>query len=102
MRSMRNAKMNPRAKSAAVAATALLGITVLAGCSSSSEEPAADETTSQQSEESTQLLPPVIIEPEQKEATAKVGDFIDIVVDDIVGTTVATSEHQHRCSPGLR
>jgi len=92
MRSMSNAKLNPRAKSAAVAATALLGITVLAGCSSSSEEPAADETTSQQSEESTQLLPPVIIEPEQKEATAKVGDFIDIVVDDIVGTTVATSD----------
>ena len=92
MRSMRNAKLNPLAKSAAVAVTALLGITVLAGCSSSSEEPAADETTSEQSEESTQLLPPVIIEPEQKEATATVGDFIDIVVDEVLGTTISTDD----------
>lgn len=91
MRSVRNVKMNPLAKSAAVAATALLGVTVLAGCSSSSEEPAADETTSQESEESTQMLPPVIVEPGQTEATAKVGDFIDIVVDEVIGTTVATS-----------
>lgn len=92
MRSMRNAKVNPVAKSAAVAVTALLGITVLAGCSSSSEEPAADETVSEQSEESTQLLPPVIIEPEQKEATATVGDFIDIVVDEVLGTTISTDD----------
>jgi hypothetical protein len=89
---MRNAKLKPLAKSAAVAVTALLGITVLAGCSSSSGEPAADETTSEQSEESTQLLPPVIIEPEQKEATATVGDFIDIVVDEVLGTTISTDD----------
>lgn len=90
MRTMRNAIANPFAKTAAVGATALLGMTLLAGCSSSSEEPAADETTSQEAEESTQMLPPVIVEPGQTEATAKVGDFIDIVVEEVIGTTIAT------------
>jgi len=92
MRTMRN----PLAKSAAVGASALLGVTLLAGCSSSSDEPAAEETTSQETEsesmegESTEMLPPVIIEPGQTEATAKVGDFIDVVVDEVIGTTIST------------
>lgn len=90
MRTMRTPNMNPFAKVAAVGASALLGVAVLAGCSSS-DEPAADETTSQEAEDTTQMLPPVIVEPGQTEATAKVGDFIDIVVEEVIGTTVATS-----------
>ena len=81
----------PRTFSTAVAAgaAALLGLTVLAGCSSASDESTSTDTTS---EESAQLLPPVIVEPGQTEAAAKVGDFIDIVVDDPVATTIATSD----------
>ena len=48
---------------------------------------ASDETGG---EETSQLLPPVIVEPGQTEATAKVGDFIDIVVDEVLGTTIST------------
>lgn len=79
-------------KGAAIGAAALLGVTVLAGCSSSSEESTSSETTSETSEEvgGSQMLPPVIVEPGQTEATARVGDFIDIVVEEIVGTTIAT------------
>jgi hypothetical protein len=36
------------------------------------------------------MLPPVIIEVGQTEATAKVGDNLDIIVEDIAGTTVST------------
>jgi hypothetical protein len=36
------------------------------------------------------MLPPIIVEPGQTEATAVVGDFIDIVVDEVVGTTIDT------------
>lgn len=92
MRTMRN----PLTTSAAIGASALLGVTLLAGCSSSSDEPAAEETTSQETAEesmeddSTQMLPPVIIEPGQTEATAKVGDFLDIIVEEVIGTTIAT------------
>ena len=71
---------------AAVGAAALLGVSVLAGCSSDSESATTDTT----SEESTQMLPPVIIEVGQTEATAKVGDNLDILVTDIAGTTVST------------
>lgn len=70
-------------------AAALLGLTVLAGCSSASEESTSTETSS---EESAQLLPPVIVEPGQTEAAAKVGDFIDIVVDDPVATSISTAD----------
>ena len=78
-------------KGAAVGAAALLGVTVLAGCSSSSDEPASSETTSEEAMDGgSQMLPPVIVEPGQTEASAKVGDFIDIVVEEIIGTTVAT------------
>ena len=48
--------------------------------------PAASSADSAQ-----QMLPPVIVEPGQTEATAKVGDFIDILVDQLAGTTLDTS-----------
>lgn len=76
---------------AAIGAAALLGVTVLAGCSSSSDESSSGDSTSETSEGGgSQLLPPVIVEPGQTEASARVGDFIDIVVEEIEGTTVAT------------
>lgn len=88
---MRTMRITP-SRGVAVGAAALLGVTVLAGCSSSSEESTSSETTSETTEEvgGSQLLPPVIVEPGQTEASAKVGDFIDIVVDDIMGTTITT------------
>lgn len=81
----------PRTFSAAVAAgaAAVLGLTLLAGCSSASEESTSTDTTS---EESAQLLPPVIVEPGQTEASARVGEFIDIVVDDPVATSIETAD----------
>jgi hypothetical protein len=76
-----------RIRSAAtLGAVALLGVTVLAGCSSDSESTSTETTSA----ENTQMLPPVIIEVGQTEATAKVGDNLDIVVEDIAGTTVST------------
>jgi hypothetical protein len=76
-----------RIRSAAtLGAVALLGVTVLAGCSSDSESTSTETT----SEENTQMLPPAIIEVGQTEATAKVGDNLDIIVEDIAGTTVST------------
>ena len=76
---------------AAIGAAALLGVTVLAGCSSSSDESSSGDSTSETSEGGgSQLLPPVIVEPGQTEASARVGDFIDIVVEEIEGTTVTT------------
>lgn len=78
---------------AAAASIAALGIAVLAGCSSSSSSDASAPASAAASAEanSTQMLPPVIVEPGQTEATAKVGDFIDIVVENLAGTTIATS-----------
>jgi len=64
-----------------------LGLAVLAGCSSSEES--ATDTASEMAEESTQMLPPVIIAADQTEATAVVGDFIDILTDDPVNTVIA-------------
>jgi hypothetical protein len=74
-----------------LSAAALLGAAALAGCSSSSSEPASSAPAASAS---TQLLPPVIITEEQTTATAKVGDFLDIVVpdDELAGTTVGTDQ----------
>jgi outer membrane murein-binding lipoprotein Lpp len=72
-------------KFAAIGAIGILGVTVLAGCSSS-DESATDTATSS---ESAQMLPPVIITVDQMEAAAVVGDMIDIVVDDPVNTVIA-------------
>ena len=72
-------------KFASVGAISILGVTVLAGCSSS-DDPATDTTTSS---ESSQMLPPVIVTADQTDASAVVGDMIDIVVDDPVNATIA-------------
>ncbi len=72
-------------KIAAIGAIGILGVTVLAGCSSS-EESATDTATSS---ETSQMLPPVIITADQMDAAAVVGDMIDIVVDDPVNTVIA-------------
>jgi len=76
---------------AAVGAAALLGITVLAGCSSSSSEPASSAAAS---EGGTEMLPPVIITEGQTSATCAVGNFLDIVIPEnqLAGTTVSSSD----------
>lgn len=77
-------------KAAALGAAGLLGIAVLAGCSSDDSADSADTTeTSQEMTDGEQMLPPVIITADQTEATAMVGDMIDIVVDDPVNTVVS-------------
>jgi hypothetical protein len=38
------------------------------------------------------MLPPVIVTEDMTTATAKVGDFIDIVVDSNAGTTIDTDK----------
>jgi hypothetical protein len=83
-------------KTVVIGASALLGVAVLAGCtssgtsSSSSAAPAASAAASA----ATQMLPPVIITADQAAATAKVGDFLDIVIpaDKLAGTTVSTDK----------
>ena len=82
-------------KSIALSASALLGVAVLAGCSSSEDSSSSGSSDSSSGQDSggdsgSQALPPVIVEPGQTEATAKVGDFIDIVVEQVVGTTIST------------
>ena len=74
-------------------ASAVLALGVMTGCSStsSSEEAATSAETSAETTDSSQMLPPVIVEPGQTEATATVGDFIDIVVEEVVGTTIDTA-----------
>ena len=77
---------------AAAASVAVLGVAVLAGCSSSSSSDSSAASPAASSADSAQqMLPPVIVEPGQTEATAKVGDFIDILVDQLAGTTIDTS-----------
>ncbi|NQW31513.1 MAG: hypothetical protein HQ468_02185 [Actinomycetales bacterium] len=72
-------------KFAAIGVMSVLGVTVLVGCSSSND-PATEATTSS---ETSQMLPPVIVTADQTDASAVVGDMIDIVVDDPVNTTIA-------------
>ncbi len=72
-------------KIAAIGAISILGVSVLAGCSSSDESTTDTATSS----ETSQMLPPVIITADQMDATAVVGDMIDIVVDDPVNTVIA-------------
>ncbi len=81
------------------AATALLAVVALAGCSSSSgssDSSAAASTAASSAAASPAgsagMLPPVIITEGQTTATAKVGDFLDIVVKDVAGTTVDTDK----------
>jgi hypothetical protein len=82
---------------AAVSAAALVGVAVLAGCSSSSESAAASSAAASEAASpaaSTEMLPPVIITADQTEATCAVGNALDIVIDekDLAGTTVASSD----------
>ena len=74
-------------------ASAVLALGVMTGCSStsSSDEAATSAETFAETTDSAQMLPPVIVEPGQTEATATVGDFIDIVVEEVVGTTIDTA-----------
>jgi hypothetical protein len=78
----------------AISACALLGVVALAGCSSSSSSTPSSAAASAagSAAASTGMLPPVIITEGQTTATAKVGDFLDIVVDKVAGTTVSTDK----------
>ena len=80
-------------KVAALGAASLLGIAVLAGCSSS-DESAAESASSEMSEGGAQMLPPVIIGVDQTDASAVVGDFIDILADDPVNTVISVDNPQ--------
>lgn len=79
---------------AALASAAVLGVAVLAGCSSSSDSGSTDTAASAEAGGSTEMLPPVIITEDQSSATCKVGDFLDIIVaeDKLAGTTVDSSD----------
>ena len=74
-------------RGAAIVAAALLGVSVLTGCSSS-----GDSSANQTASEGNQVLPPIILEPGETQATAKVGDFIVVKADDRLGTTIATDQ----------
>ena len=78
----------------ALAASIAVGSLALVGCSSTSSTPEPTAAASSAAEQggSTSMLPPVIITEQQTEATAKVGDFLDIVIpeDKLAGTTVDT------------
>jgi len=76
-------------KTAAIGAAGLLGIAVLAGCSSSDESATDTTSASESTSEGTQMLPPVIITVDQTDAAAAVGDFLDIVVEDPANTTIS-------------
>ena len=78
----------------AISAAALLGVALLAGCSSSSSDAAASSAPAASASASTEMLPPVIITEDQTAATAKVGNFLDIIVpeDELAGTTVSTDK----------
>ncbi len=95
----------------AIAGTiALLGVGVLAGCSSSSSTDSsssaaataaassaaastpASAAASPAASGSTSMLPPVIITEGETTATAKVGDNLDIVVKTPAGTTIDTDK----------
>lgn len=77
----------------ALAAIALLGVVAIAGCSSSTTPSSDSPSSSAAASQAAGMLPPVIINVDETTATAKVGDFIDILVadNDIAGTTVSTT-----------
>lgn len=79
---------------AALGAAAILGVAVLAGCSSSSESTDTAAASAAASESGTEMLPPVIITEDQAEATCAVGNYLDIIVaeDKLAGTTVDSSD----------
>jgi hypothetical protein len=75
----------------AVGATALLGITVLAGCSASTSSTPDAPASAAASPIGGDVLPPVIVEPMATTAEAKVGDIIVFNVDKLAGTTISTT-----------
>jgi hypothetical protein len=80
-----------RMRTTAIAAAALIGAGVLAGCSSSSDS--ADTGTSEAGD-GAQALPPVIITADQTSATCKVGNFLDVIIpeEQLAGTTIDSSD----------
>ena len=69
----------------AAGSIALLGVAVLAGCSSSSSPaPAASASTAASN---AQVLPPVMVAEDVTTATAKVGEFVVIQVTKPDGST---------------
>jgi len=86
-----------------VTSIALLGVGVLAGCSSSTSSDASSSAAASTAASAAAsaaaspsgtagMLPPIIVTDGQKTATAKVGDFIDIVVKKPAGTTIDTNK----------
>lgn len=89
---------------AAVAVAAL----ALTACSSGSSSDAGTETAAEAAgdsegdstggegveitDENLNMLAPIMIVPEQTEAEAVVGDFVDVMVDDPINTTVTSSD----------
>jgi len=75
-----------RMRTTAIAAAALIGAGVLAGCSSSSD--------SADTGDAAQALPPVIITEDQTSATCKVGNFLDVIIpeEQLAGTTIDSSD----------
>jgi hypothetical protein len=89
---------------AALAAVAVAAL-ALTACSSGSPSDAGTETAADAADDSAgsgegveitdenlNMLAPIMIVPEQTEAEANVGDFVDIMVDDPVNTTVTSSD----------
>ena len=81
-----------RTRTAAISVLALIGVALLAGCSSSSDSSTSTSASAAATSGSNDLLPPVIITEEQTAATAKVGNTLDIVIPEkqLAGTTVDT------------
>ena len=82
-----------------VTSIALLGVGVLAGCSSSTSSDSSSSAAATAAASAAAppsgtagMLPPIIVTDGQKTATAKVGDFIDIVVKKPAGTTIDTNK----------
>lgn len=76
----------------AAGSIALLGVAVLAGCSSSSTPaPAASTAAASAAASNAEVLPPVMVAEDVTTANAKVGDFIVIQVTKLAGTTIDTS-----------
>ena len=82
-----------------VTSIALLGVGVLAGCSSSTSSDSSSSAAATAAASAVAspsgtagMLRPIIVTYGQKTATAKVGDFIDIVVKKPAGTTIDTNK----------
>lgn len=78
---------------AAVSAGAVVAVALMTGCSSSpGSAQSSTAPASAQADGGASMLPPVIITEEQTAAAAKVGDFIDLVVKTVAGTTIDTDK----------